>query len=71
MLSMIILLIAIGLLTIAFVRWATLNNGYFAKRGMAHLQPTIFFGNTGGFFLKQHRANEYFDWLYKQFPNEK
>lgn len=71
MISAILLAVSVGLLALGAYRWVTLNNGYFAKRKMAHVAPTFLLGSTGGFYLKQHRINEFVRGLYNKFPNEK
>lgn len=72
MFAAVIFLAAAALLfAVAIHRWVTANNGYFASRRMAHLRPYWLFGSTGGFFLQRQRPNEYFKWLYAQFPHKK
>lgn len=64
-------LIAIGLFIYVVYKWVTINNDYFKRRGLKHLKPNFFFGNTGGYFFKQHRIHEFISYLYNAFPSEK
>lgn len=68
------MLFVIGLAALAalvFYRWATANDAFFVRRRMPHLRPTFLLGNTGALFFKRRRPNEYFDWMHRQFPNDK
>lgn len=71
MIAIILLAVGAALLAVALHRWATANNGYFEGRGIPYLRPHWLFGSTGGFFLQRQRPDEYFKWLYAQFPHDK
>ncbi|KAJ6647419.1 putative cytochrome P450 9f2, partial [Pseudolycoriella hygida] len=60
-----------GTLFYAFYKWATTNREYFSKRKLKHLEPRFLIGNTVGLFLKRYTPDEFFDYLYHRFPNEK
>lgn len=61
---------AVVLLAYAFYKWATLNNGYFAKRNIKYLEPAFFIGNSGAMFSTKYTAAEHAETLYKAFPDE-
>lgn len=65
----IVLLLAVGV--ILFYRWATKNNDFFAKRGVPHLKPTLFFGNAKEFMMNQIAPNDFFEQMYKAMPSQK
>lgn len=63
-----IVLAAIGFL---IYKKGTKNGDYFSKRNIPHVNPKFLLGTTGGFFMKQHRPNEFYQRLYNSFPKEK
>lgn len=71
MLGEIILLSGVGLILYALYKWIILNNDYFKKRGVKHLEPYFLFGNTFGFFTSRYTVAEFLSMIYDAFPNEK
>ena len=61
---------AIALFSFAFYKWATLNNGYFERRGVKHMKPSFLVGNTAGVFFQKCNAIEFGKMLYDTFPHE-
>ena len=64
-----------GIGAVAFLLWIyqyiTKNNDFFKKKGLAHLKPMFFFGNTAPMVFKQMELIDYVVDLYSKFPNEK
>lgn len=71
MVGLLVLLLGIGLIGYGAFKWGTLNNDYFAKRGLNSLKPYYLVGNMGGFFLGKYSMNEFVMSLYNNFPTEK
>lgn len=71
MFAAILWLSVISLIAYSLYKWATQNNNYFAKRGIRHLKPTFFFGNTGKFFFQLIDTYQFVDHLYYAYPTEK
>lgn len=71
MIGVLVLLLGIGLIGYGVFKWGTLNNDYFAKRGLNYLKPYFMVGNMGGFFLGKYSMNEFVLSLYNSFPAEK
>lgn len=55
----------------AFYKWATVNNEYFLKRNLKHLEPRFLIGNIFGLFLKRYTPPDFMDSIYYRFPREK
>ncbi|XP_055312523.1 probable cytochrome P450 9f2 isoform X2 [Sitodiplosis mosellana] len=70
MIGEILLSAAIALFTLAFYKWATINNGYFERRGVKYTKPKFLVGNTGGMFLQKYDAIEFAKMVYNTFPHE-
>lgn len=70
MLSELLLLAVIFLFSLAFYKWATLNNDYFERRKIKYLKPKFLVGNTGGILLNRYNAAEISQMIYQQFPDE-
>lgn len=70
MLDVLLLIAAISLLAVAFYKWATLNNDYFAKRNLKYMKPKFLVGNTGGLFFSRYTATEFYQKLYQAFPDD-
>lgn len=71
MIDLLFLTTSLALIAYGIYKWATSNDDYFTKLKIAHLKPKVLLGNTGAFFMSQYRPNEFFEYLYKSFPNEK
>lgn len=71
MISELLYFTGIGLILYALYKWVTLNDKYFEKKGIVHMKPLFFFGNTGGFFLKQYSGPDFVNKLYNEFPKDK
>lgn len=65
-----LLLGGVALLTWAFYKWVTLNNGYFERRNLKYMKPSFLFGNTGGIYFQKYNAVEFRNMIYNQFPDE-
>lgn len=65
--------IFIGMVVAVFLvyKWATQNDGYFIKRKVPALKPSLFFGNSRDFFTKKIDLIEFVKKLYDDFPDEK
>lgn len=63
--------LGIALIAYGIYKWITLNDDYFENKNVVYLRPTFLLGNTGRFFMKQVRTNEFYQNLYNSFPNEK
>lgn len=70
MFAELLVITAIALFAIAFYKWATQNNDYFARRNLKFMKPTLFFGNTGGFLLNKYTPIEFSQLFYQSFPDE-
>lgn len=71
MFSIILLFSAISLLGYAFYKWATLNNDYFLKKGVAFKKPTFLLGSSGKMMLRKLPIADYVKWQYNLFPDKK
>lgn len=71
MLSAILLATGVALCVYAFVKYMTLNNDFFTKRGIKQLRPTFLVGNLGSFFTRECSAAEFAQYVYTAFPTEK
>lgn len=60
-----------GTLLYVFYKWATVNNDYFVKRNIKHIKPTFLVGHTMGWLLRRYTPDEFMNWLYYYFPNER
>lgn len=69
--SSLLLLSGIGLIFYSFYKWATQNDKYFEKRGVAYRKPNFIFGNTRDFFLNRIGLLEFVENLYNAHPNVK
>lgn len=63
-----VILVVIGFL---IYKKGTKNGDYFSKRNVPHMNPTFFFGSTGGLYMKQYRPAEFYQHLYNSFPKDK
>lgn len=70
MLAELLAIVAISLLSLAFYKWATLNNDFFKKRNMKYIRPTFLFGSTGGLVFNQYTPPQFLQGIYEVFPNE-
>lgn len=52
-------------------KWITLNNDYFAKRKIPHLEPTFLLGNLVGLFANRYDPMDFLISVYKKFPGAK
>ncbi|XP_037038784.1 probable cytochrome P450 9f2 [Bradysia coprophila] len=68
--SAILTIIAIFLFSLAFYKWATINNDYFEKRNMKFTKPTFLLGFTADFFFGRGTLAEFANKIYREFPNE-
>lgn len=64
-------LLCVVIAVIVFYRYAIKNNGYFRDRQMPHLKPAFLLGNTGDYFKRKLRPNEFLDQMYNAMPLEK
>lgn len=70
MLAIVLLIIAIFLFSLAFYKWATLNNDYFEKRDIKYVKPTFLFGIMGEFLFGRRTIAAFAEGLYRVFPDE-
>ncbi|XP_037038783.1 probable cytochrome P450 9f2 [Bradysia coprophila] len=70
MLGAFIIIIAIFLFSLAFYKWATINNDYFEKRNMKFSKPTFLFGSMRDFFYSRGTLADFANKIYREFPNE-
>lgn len=66
-----LILIVVAAIGFLIYKKGTKNGDYFSKRNVPHMNPTFFFGSTGGLFMKKHRPSEFYQFLYNSFPNDK
>lgn len=52
-------------------KWITLNNDYFVKRKIPHLEPTFFVGNLVGLFMNRYNPMDFIISIYNKFPDAK
>lgn len=71
MVDIIVTVSVAAVLLYVFYKWATLNNDFFSKRKIKHLKPNFLVGNTGGFFMRRYRPDDFFAYLYNYHPFEK
>lgn len=52
-------------------KWITLNNDYFAKRNLPHLEPVFLVGNLIGLFANRYSPMDFLISIYNRFPGAK
>lgn len=67
MLQAAVLVAGLGLIGLAFYKWVTLNNDYFAKRSVPFIKPTFLLGATGGMIMRLHRMDTWCKWMYNEY----
>ncbi|XP_031627729.1 probable cytochrome P450 9f2 [Contarinia nasturtii] len=71
MLSDLLFHILIGIVLYLFYKWATINNDYFVKRKILHLDSVFLVGNTFELFLMRSYPAKWLESVYYRFPKEK
>lgn len=66
-----VLLVGVSLICYYIYKWGVANNEYFVKRNLPFMKPMFLVGNSGGFFTKKYSINDFVQYLYNSFPNEK
>lgn len=51
--------------------WITLNDDYFVKRNIPHLEPKFLVGNLIGLFANRYNPMDFFSSVYNKFPGAK
>ena len=71
MIGGILLTLSVGLIGYSVYKWVTINNDYFAKRGLTYLKPMFFVGNVGQFFFTSVNMVQWSLDVYLKHPKDK